>query len=1358
MNELRCRKCQATNPSYARFCRLCGEPVALHSLSNNDNPQHKKAVFLDTKDATSSSEEMLKTLPSKQNYGLASEDQLETLPKRLNSAPQLNVPPPPRNISLILTDNKYRDEYYAQQRWTEEIDAISSLPTGGLKNEQKQLEKKEEEEEDNNILLIPPHFTFNNPRADHKQPSTLRADHKQPSTLRADHKQPSTLRADHRLPVIQRATHKKPLNIFGVVGGAVVLLVGLVVLLSQTVLRSNAQQPAAPKLAQLAALNARNAFPGGVVMLHGSQFLPGGTVTFEGGKQALNVQTTASTPMPSSAFSSSATINLAFHSQQAAQTVVVQSNGTFDVIIHIPQDWQVGTNHDIRADEQASNKSAYGIVTVTVQASSITPTPTPSPSKPTSQPSSSNTQPAGSSQNQPASQSQSPSQGQGSSHLLPTFPEHSQDNPPQNNPSHGNSPGHASTPVCLGVDKTQMTFKTDAPEHAPDAQVVTINNDSECDAGKWSAQSDVPWLRAEASQSSIGAGDSLQVKLSVSTDDFKDGINTTGHITFEPGDATVLVRLIVAPSTPCIIQVTDSLQFTLTNGDNISSSPESQQALIGNGANCGAGQWTVSSDQPWLVAQGGGQIDPGEIVGARVSIDSNALSSQGDQSFEQYVRRISGTVIFKTGSSSVTVHVKLLPAHTNALTPCISPSTDSIDFTGDLKNNSYYDTSSQAIKITNCGDPGTVTATVTQQGVSWLSANGGGPLDPSGNLLIIARAIHPDSDGSPLLQGKDYHGLVTITITTSDGHTKDVRVNVTYHLKDTRPKLSTCLTASATTLSFTLRQDGSITPGPQTISIINGATCAAGTWAATSDSPNWLNVTGGGQIATGGTGSATISAHVPPSISSVHDTIGLIPYQWQASGPPPSPTPLNGTITIKVGDTTQAVVKVVLSFEAQTDTTTPTVAPAVCPTVNASTFTFNAVQGGAAPGSQPLTLSNGKGCNAGNWSAKSDAAWLSISSGGGTLAVNGSTSLNINTSIADLAPGSHTGHISFSPGQAVVTVTLNIAPSVTPTPHVTITVPPPVTATVPPPATATVAPPVTATVPPPATATVASPAATCLTPSSRAISVTLKLGTQTTQYAAVKNGGSCAPGQWTSEGDSSWISAGGSGQIAASGSASVEVNITTNGLIPGKTYQGNVIFTSGSSKALIPVSLTIDPLEVTPEPIKTPVVQPTQVQPTQVQVQPTKVIPPALPVLKQCITAVPGALYFPITAQAGDPGNQVVTLSNCGSTGTITLRTTGGWLSATGGGPIVAGANTAITVHVTNINQAGTYSGTITAIITTADGKVASTTISVTLKVNANQPPPQPTQPPVVPTQPAIVPTQPTNNQGTQSQGTPSQG
>ena len=156
---------------------------------------------------------------------------------------------------------------------------------------------------------------------------------------------------------------------------------------------------------------------------------------------------------------------------------------------------------------------------------------------------------------------------------------------------------------------------------------------------------------------------------------------------------------------------------------------------------------------------------------------------------------------------------------------------------------------------------------------------------------------------------------------------------------------------------------------------------------------------------------------------------------------------------------------------------------------------------------------------------------------------------------------------------------------------------------------------------------------------------------------------------------------------------------------------------------------------VAPTPVPTPVAVPTPVHTPRPELTavPTpndsgKNVPPTRPLISRpCVAASSGYLYF--TTQGGDSEAQTVTLNNCGSSGTLALRSSREWLTATGGGSVGAGESRAITIQAATINQAGTYSGTITAFITTSNGRSASVVIGVTLQVKGNQPAPQPTQP-----------------------------
>lgn len=208
-----------------------------------------------------------------------------------------------------------------------------------------------------------------------------------------------------------------------------------------------------------------------------------------------------------------------------------------------------------------------------------------------------------------------------------------------------------------------------------------------------------------------------------------------------------------SPPSLCPIDAPVSSFSTLVGHD-----PPSQQMKIGN---CGGtGNWSASTytadGTSWLsVNPLGGPLDSGTSQIVNVNVASANLTPGS----------YNGTISFILGSSRATVVVKLsvLPAQP----PCITVQPTSLSFTG-------TNPSSQGFTVTNCGDPGTITTTVsTQDSGSWLSATGGGPLSYQ---LGINVSVNTQGLGIG-----SYTGYVSVTLTDALGitATKQVTVNLT---------------------------------------------------------------------------------------------------------------------------------------------------------------------------------------------------------------------------------------------------------------------------------------------------------------------------------------------------------------------------------------------------------------------------------------------------------------------------------------------------------------------------------------------------------------------------------------------------
>jgi hypothetical protein len=202
-----------------------------------------------------------------------------------------------------------------------------------------------------------------------------------------------------------------------------------------------------------------------------------------------------------------------------------------------------------------------------------------------------------------------------------------------------------------------------------------------------------------------------------------------------------------------------------------------------------------------------------------------------------------------------------------------------------------------------------------------------------------------------------------------------------------------------------------------------------------------------------------------------------------------------------------------------------------CMQANQPVLSFTGQLGQGSPASQTVTIQNGSGCGAGPWSASSDASWLSANPASGSIDVSGSATINVNASLAGLNAGQYTGHITFSPGLATITVNL------------TVKLPP-----------------------------------TCLSVNTSTLNFSVTQGNvPSNQSVTIKNGNQCSAGSWSASSDASWLSANpASGQIGTGGNAPISISIASSTLSAG-SYMGHVTFSAGSSMATVTANLTVMP-------------------------------------------------------------------------------------------------------------------------------------------------------------------------------------
>jgi hypothetical protein len=194
---------------------------------------------------------------------------------------------------------------------------------------------------------------------------------------------------------------------------------------------------------------------------------------------------------------------------------------------------------------------------------------------------------------------------------------------------------------------------------------------------------------------------------------------------------------------------------------------------------------------------------------------------------------------------------------------------------------------------------------------------------------------------------------------------------------------------------------------------------------------------------------------------------------------------------------------------------------------------------------------------------------------------------------------------------------------------------------------------------------------TCINTSTQTLSfiATQGQGNPATQSIIISNCGD--PNAWTAsthtDDGANWLSTGSnSGTLQSKGTQNVPIRVTSTMLVAG-TYTGQITFKVGASTATVNIILTIQP-----------------------------------PAQNTCVIANPNTVGFTATQGQGDPGAQVITIGNCGSSGnwSASTSTTDGanWLSVSSThGNLNANGTSNVSVAVTSAGlQNGTYTGQVT--------------------------------------------------------------
>ncbi len=402
---------------------------------------------------------------------------------------------------------------------------------------------------------------------------------------------------------------------------------------------------------------------------------------------------------------------------------------------------------------------------------------------------------------------------------------------------------------CIKVISEPLVFKSTKGESDPSSQRVTIYN---CGAdGYWYATPLAgigDWLHLDEDNGWLRSGEKHSITVSVSSSKLKEG-NHAGAIMFAIGssgssDTTLApVTFILKPPSPppvCLQVSPQDLTFTIKQGQG---NPEPQALTL---FNCGkkTGTWSVQAP-PWLriIAPEDKTLPSDHLQPIQVVPSIEGLD----------VRPHGGTITFYMDSKPlVTVPITLdIKKRSHA---CIQLDNSSLAFdTSSISgsNTQQGDLQAQTVKITNCGDTGTLQATLDGNGEDWLhfALTENDKTLPAGESTFVSFTV----DLSQLNDYGSYRTGVTFTLTVDDdtSDSKPVEVELRYI------RLSTPQPCTVDPPSLTFTSSWGSLPSDRSVSLKN---CGANaTWTASDNSGRVLYISPGeGTLDNAGEGTANV--------------------------------------------------------------------------------------------------------------------------------------------------------------------------------------------------------------------------------------------------------------------------------------------------------------------------------------------------------------------------------------------------------------------------------------------------------------------------------------------------------------------
>ncbi|MBI2931981.1 MAG: choice-of-anchor D domain-containing protein, partial [Planctomycetes bacterium] len=465
----------------------------------------------------------------------------------------------------------------------------------------------------------------------------------------------------------------------------------------------------------------------------------------------------------------------------------------------------------------------------------------------------------------------------------------------------------------IALSPAGLTFNAPAGGPNPASQTVTVTN-----AGggtlSWTASDNATWLSLSPGSGSLSGGASASMTATVDVAGLPAGTYTATITVSDPGATNTPQMVFVTlnvSALPTIGLSPGTMTFTAPVGG---PNPASQPLTVRNTGG-GTLSWTAADSATWLsVSPAGGSLAAGASSSSNVAVDVTGLSA-GTYNATITVSDPGAT------NTPQTVFVTL----TVTSSPVIALNPGSLTFSAPVGG---PNPASQTVTVTNSGG-GTLSWSAVDS-ATWLS------LAPaSGSLGAGASSSMSASVDVTGLSA----GTYTATITVSDGGAANSpqTVFVTLNVMG-----APTIGLSPASLTFTAMEGGA-NPASQTATVTN---------------------TGGGTLSWSGSDDAAWMTLSPLSGSLASAASELMTVSVDITGLPAGT--YNGTITVSDPGATNSPQTVAVTLNVN--------AP---PTIGRSpaSLTFTAMEGGANPASQDVTISNTGGTTL-SWSAVDDAAWM----------------------------------------------------------------------------------------------------------------------------------------------------------------------------------------------------------------------------------------------------------------------------------------------------------------------------------------------------------------------------------------------